>query len=282
MPMLVPIDALTSPTLKHLRELWWDDEFTEFLAETLRPRPGTRILDVGCGAGTGEVTIGRLQVSQLRLVGVDIDAEKVAAARQETAGHNQRVGLAVADVTGLPFSDGAFDSTYCVAVLQHVRDAARAIREMARVTARRGRLVVVEPDNHARYAYCSVPAGARAFDAAAHFFATLATVRGEQTDGAIGPRVSGLFAACGVEALDVRMFPVSQVKLGAQPDSMWRQRRARIEQAIQQAPTDAVRRAGDQYLMELAAYQTEAGQAGPAFVEIQHTMLFATVGQQAE
>ena len=30
------IDALRSPTLKHLRERWWDDEFTEFLTETLR------------------------------------------------------------------------------------------------------------------------------------------------------------------------------------------------------------------------------------------------------
>ena len=38
--MAAAIDALTSPTLKHLREAWWDDEFTEFLSETLKPRPG--------------------------------------------------------------------------------------------------------------------------------------------------------------------------------------------------------------------------------------------------
>ena len=31
------IDALTSQTLKHLREQWWDEQFTEFLAETLKP-----------------------------------------------------------------------------------------------------------------------------------------------------------------------------------------------------------------------------------------------------
>ena len=37
------IDAFVSPTLKHLRERWWDDEFTEFLVETLKPRPGNRI-----------------------------------------------------------------------------------------------------------------------------------------------------------------------------------------------------------------------------------------------
>ena len=45
--MAAAIDALTSPTLKHLREAWWDGQFTEFLAETLKPKPGNRILDVG-------------------------------------------------------------------------------------------------------------------------------------------------------------------------------------------------------------------------------------------
>ena len=67
--MHADIDALTSATLKHLRERWWNDEFTEFLAETLRPRAGNRILDVGCGEGTGEISIGRLHISQMRLVG---------------------------------------------------------------------------------------------------------------------------------------------------------------------------------------------------------------------
>ena len=36
------LDALTSSTLKHLREHWWDDVFTAFLEETLKPRPNIR------------------------------------------------------------------------------------------------------------------------------------------------------------------------------------------------------------------------------------------------
>ena len=71
-------DALTSATLKHLREAWWDDAFTAFLEETLAPRPGNRILDVGCGEGLAEVEIGRLHISQLRLFGVDLVLSKVA------------------------------------------------------------------------------------------------------------------------------------------------------------------------------------------------------------
>ena len=115
---MASIDTLTSATLKHLREAWWDDAFTAFLEETLAPRPGNRILDVGCGEGLAEVAIGRLHISQLRLFGVDLVPSKVAAARQETLAHNHRVGFAAADACRLPFKDGAFDSIYSVAVLQ--------------------------------------------------------------------------------------------------------------------------------------------------------------------
>ena len=53
------VDGLTSATLKHLRERWWDDAFTDFVKDTLQPRPGRRILDVGCGTGTAEVKLPR-------------------------------------------------------------------------------------------------------------------------------------------------------------------------------------------------------------------------------
>src|SRR5919108_1540040 len=110
------IDALTSPTLKHLREHWWNDEFTSFLKETLRPRPGNRILDVGCGTGTAEINIGRLKLSQIRLYGVDLIVHQLLTAKQETAAHNQRARFAAADACNLPFGNESFDSTYCVAV----------------------------------------------------------------------------------------------------------------------------------------------------------------------
>ena len=147
--MAAPIDGFTSPTLKDLRERWWDDEFTEFLVETLRPRAGNRILDVGCGAGLAEVSLGRQHISQVRLVGVDLVLSKVRAALHETRSHNQRVGFAAGDACHLPFLDAVFDSLYSVAVLQHIADADAAVAECARVTAKNGRIVAVEPDNAA-------------------------------------------------------------------------------------------------------------------------------------
>ncbi len=278
--MISAIDVLTAPTLKHVRDLWWDDTFTEFLAETLRPRPGNRILDVGCGEGQAEVAIGRLQVSQMRLVGVDLAPAKAAETLRETRSHNQRVVVAAGDACRLPFSSGVFDATFCVAVLQYVSNVSDAIAEIARVTAPGRRVVIVEPDNAARYLYSSVPSGAVALEAGRRFFAAVADSPERATHPAVGPRVPSLLATCGVEAVDVRMFPVTSVQLGIPADEVWVRRRTRVEQAMTGAVTDRVRDAAMVFLAALDVYRDEAAEANTAFVEIQNTMLFATVGQK--
>jgi SAM-dependent methyltransferase len=278
--MTTAIDGLISPTLKHLRERWWDDEFTEFLVETLRPRAGNRILDVGCGEGIAEVSIGRLHISQIRLIGIDRVLSKVVAAKRETASHNQRVRFAAADACQLPFSDGAFDSLFCIAVLQHIGDVDTALAECARVTTSGGRVAAVEPDNSARYTFSSVPSGGRAFEASARFFAGLAAARGEQTDPAIGPKLPELFARHGIDPISVRLFPVSHARLGAPAPAIWLERRQAVERALEQAPNERVRELGREYLEVLTTYEREATAAGSMFVEIQNTMLFATAGQR--
>lgn len=277
--MPAAIDALTSATLKHLREAWWDDTFTEFLKETLQPRPGNRILDVGCGEGLAEVAIGRLHISQLRLFGIDLMPWKVAAARHETLSHNQRVGFAAADTRRLPFKDGSFDSIYCVAVLQHIEQVEMAVSEFARVTVPRGRVVAVEPDNSARYGFSSTSMGRRAFELSTQFFIALTGARGDQIP--VGPNLPAMFARHGIEPTLVRLFPVSQTWLGPPDPSVWPARRAAVEAALRSAPSDAAAWLGREYLDVLTAYEREATAAGSSFVEIQNTMLFATVGQRA-
>lgn len=280
--MTPTIDALTSPTLKHLREAWWDEVFTEFLTETLKPRSGNRILDVGCGEGLAEVALGRLHISQVRLVGVDLSVDNVLKASQETASHNQRVKFAAADACRLPFKDGVFDSIYCVAVLQHVNDVEAAVTEFARVTAPRGRVVAVEPDNSARYGFSSTPAGRRAFELSQSFFNALS---GQQTDGrisSVGPNLPRLFSERGIEPIEVRLFPVSRTFLGPPDASVWASRRSVVESALGSGASDAARWLGRDYLDTLTAYEAEANKAGSSFVEIQHTMLFATVGQKVD
>jgi SAM-dependent methyltransferase len=276
------VDALTSPTLKHLRDRWWDDDFTAFIRETVQPRPGQRILDVGCGTGTAEVKLARLRVSQMTVVAVDLNVDRVVQARATAKAHNMRLSLAAADACALPFADGSFDSAFCVAVLQHIRDVPRAVRELARVTRPGGRVVAVEPDNARRYFFSSSKAGRQAYEAADEFFGSLALARGDGTDAAVGPKLPGLFAESGIEPIRVQVFPVTRAQLGAPPDASWEERRGLVRAAAEQAPDEAIRRRAREYLTLLDRYAEEARAAGSSFVEIQNTMLFATVGQREE
>lgn len=278
--MIRDVDGLTSSTLKHLRERWWDDAFTAFVKDTLQPRPGRRILDVGCGTGTAEVKLSRLRLTQVDFVAVDLLPDRVAAARDAARAHNMEAHFAAADACALPFASGSFDSVFCVAVLQHIGDVSKAVGEMARVTRPEGRIVAVEPDNAARYFYSSVPEGSAAHDAARRFFSAVAEARGDTTDPAVGPQLPTLFARSGIEPLSVHLFPVSGAHLGTVSDDLWETRHASITEQITRAPGEAIRRLGQDYLRTLDRYRDAARAVGPAFVEIQNAMLFATVGQR--
>ncbi|MEO8077590.1 MAG: methyltransferase domain-containing protein [Acidobacteriota bacterium] len=276
------VDVLTAPTVKHLRDRWWDESFTNFVRDTVQPRAGRRILDVGCGTGTAEVKLSRLHLTQVMLVAVDLVSDRAREALTAARSHNLRAYFAAADGGALPFADETFDSAFCVAVLQHVGDVAGAVREMVRVTRPGGRIVAVEPDNSARYFYSSSAAGMRAYEMAARFFASGSRERGDTTDPAVGPKLPTLFAGNGIELLDVQLFPVSRAQLGVPSKAVWAERRTAVQQAIERATNDDTRRLGQEYLVLLGEYATEANTAGAAFVEIQNTMLFATVGQRAE
>jgi hypothetical protein len=73
---------------------------------------------------------------------------------------------------------------------------------------------------------------------------------------------------------------VSHSQLGAPPADVWSSRRTAITRALGGVTSDSARRAGEAYIDALTAYEDEATTAGAAFVEIQNTMLFATVGQR--
>ena len=279
--MIEQTDALTSPTLKHLRGQWWTDAFTTFLAETLRPKAGMRILDVGCGTGTAEVNLARLRLSQLDMVGVDISVARVRDALTATRYMNATVGFAAADACHLPFPDASFDATFCVAVLQHIGEVSTALAEAARVTKPGGKFLAVEPDNAARYWFSSLPSGMAAFDKGRQFFAAASAGR-ETAPAAVGALVPGLLRAAGIQPLSVRLFPVFASALVAPPATLWEKRRKAATAGIETATDDNVRTLGKEYLAAIEEYARAADAAGPAFVEIQNTLLVATVGQRED
>ena len=63
---------------------------------------------------------------------------------------------------------------------------------------------------------------------------------------------------------------------------MWKERRQAIQDAVETVTSDRVTTLSREYFDLLDTYEREAKAAGAAFVEIQSTSLFATVGQRLE
>lgn len=275
------IDGLMAVTLKHLRERWWDASFTAFLQDTLQPRPGKRLLDVGCGVGTAELQIGLLRIPQVHLVGIDVDVPSVVQAADLIGERNLDAQVAAGDALALPFRQESFDGVFCVAVLQHLADPRAALREFARVTRPGGRVLVVEPDNSARYWFSSCASGHRAHAAAVAFFSAVERRDHAAAPAALGPHMPGLFRQEGLEPLFVQLFPVASTRLGAPAETVWQARRRAVQKVMTPITDPGITDLGARCLAAIDDYEADAARAGAAFVEIQHTMLFATAGARA-
>lgn len=98
-----------------------------------------RVLDVGCGAGSIHPHI----INSLGpITGVDVAAETIELAKKA----NPMVRYQPYDGHKLPFEAASFDLAYAVCVLHHVPppDWQGFVREMTRVTARDGLVVIFE------------------------------------------------------------------------------------------------------------------------------------------
>ena len=93
---------------------------------------GARVLDAGAGEGQYKSAF-----PAQRYCGVDL-------AIGDAAWDYSRLD-AVADLTALPFRDGAFDAVVHIVTIEHLRDPGAALGEMARTLAPGGVLLIAAP-----------------------------------------------------------------------------------------------------------------------------------------
>lgn len=114
--------------------------------DLMGPKPGDRIIEVGCGAGDDAQLIAASIVPDGSVVAVDSSEAMVVEARERAAGAGLPIEFRVGDALALDFADGAFDAAHAERLLVHVADGFAALRELVRVTRPGGRVVITEPD----------------------------------------------------------------------------------------------------------------------------------------
>ncbi|MFI5491458.1 methyltransferase domain-containing protein [Actinoplanes sp. NPDC051859] len=123
------------PEIRRVRHAAW---------QALRPAPGQRLLDAGCGAGDVARELAAAVAPDGEVVALDHSEGTLAAARaRHTEGD---ITYVTGDVGALDFDDETFDGVWCERVLQHVADADAAIGELARVTRTGGRVCLLDTD----------------------------------------------------------------------------------------------------------------------------------------
>ena len=127
----------------------------ELMLDASRIGPSSRVLDVACGPGIVTCAFAQRAAAAVGLDLVESMLER-AAERADALGL-ANVEWVRGDVDALPWPESAFDAVVSRFSLHHLEEPAVALREMARVCARGGRLVICD--------LAPEPARAEAFDA---------------------------------------------------------------------------------------------------------------------
>ena len=159
----------------------------DFLTASLQP--GSRVLDVGCGAGW---FCEALEARGFEAVGVDVAGEAIRRARERCPS----VEFALVPEHELPYADGSFDAAWLGETLEHVQDGIVLLEEVHRVIRTGGRLIVTTPD-HGRLLRLWLGLSTRAFEA--HF-----EPRSDHVRFFTQRTVRTLLETCGYREIDIR------------------------------------------------------------------------------
>lgn len=139
--------------LNDVLSLGLDRAWRRATVRMVRPGPGDRVLDLGCGTGK----MGLLISDRARVVGVDVSMAMLHAARRatgatahpggrgrEASGSRSRPALVQGSAFRLPFRDRAFAAAVSGFVLRNLDDLPKALAELARVVRPGGMVSLVD------------------------------------------------------------------------------------------------------------------------------------------
>lgn len=131
--------------LNHFLSLRRDISWRRFAVRRMRFFKTNRFLDVACG--TGDLALDAVsRHSQIKATGLDFVKAMTDRARikLEKGRIGNRIRLVRGDATFLPFADDSFDVAGIAFGIRNIPDRMEALREMTRVVAPGGQVLVLE------------------------------------------------------------------------------------------------------------------------------------------
>lgn len=122
----------------------------EAMARSVGLRPGWRVLDAGCGAGSFLPLLAELVGPDGALAACDLAPDNIARVEQVVAASAPAcpVGARVGDLLALPYADDAFDALWCANALEYLSDEEvdAALAEFRRVVRPGGLVAIKDAD----------------------------------------------------------------------------------------------------------------------------------------
>lgn len=121
---------------------FWD-RYGRATVERLRLKPGSAVLDVGCGSGASAIPAAKIVGPQGRVVGVDLAERLLTMAREKAAVQKlQNIEFLQADMERLGYPDESFDAVVCVFAIFFIPDMVKQVRELWRMVRPSGQLAI--------------------------------------------------------------------------------------------------------------------------------------------
>jgi ubiquinone/menaquinone biosynthesis C-methylase UbiE len=112
----------------------WNPRNLDLIRDWVAPKPGDRVLDVGCGKGHLVKALIDLGVDAQ---GIDLNPKAVEVALVPR--------VRTMSATALGFEDNTFDAVVSFHAIEHISPVEQAIAEIARVVRPKGRVLLVYP-----------------------------------------------------------------------------------------------------------------------------------------
>ena len=173
------------------------------LLDKLDIRPGERFIDLGCGGGHVSIEAARRVGAGGSVVGVDLDATKLALARQSAEeGGLGNIDFRECKADEIVESD-SFDVAYARFLLTHLSDPLAVLRAMLKALKPGARVALEDIDFRGVFSHPPSPHVER--------FAELYTVavRHKGGDANIGPRLPSLLREAGFEQIGASVVQVA-------------------------------------------------------------------------